>query len=128
MPSAQAAGAAGARLSLADRGWTLAALYPVLVVLLALFVAYPLTQAFFIYEKQEAGLLWNIGFLGTSVATFALGAAVGGPLSAVQWYSIGSAVMYGLVAAMAFVWSGGRLSRVPAYVAEGLHELHGRRS
>jgi O-antigen/teichoic acid export membrane protein len=95
---------------------------------LMLFVAYPLTQAFFIYEKQEAGLLWNIGFLATSVATFALGAALGGPLGAVQWYSIGSAVMYGLVAAMAFVWSGGHLSSVPAYVNQGLHELDRRRS
>ena len=42
MGSAQAAGARGARSSMPGRGWTLAALYPVLVVLLALFVAYPL--------------------------------------------------------------------------------------
>jgi O-antigen/teichoic acid export membrane protein len=94
---------------------------------LMLFVAYPLTQAFFVYEKQEAGLLWNIGFLAMSAGTFAVGAYLGGALAAVQWYSLGSVVMYGLVAALAFFWSGGRVREVPDYVGLGLRQLLGHR-
>jgi O-antigen/teichoic acid export membrane protein len=92
---------------------------------LMLFVAYPLTQAFFVYEKQEAGLLWNIGFLTMSAASFAGGAYFSGALAAVQWYSLGSVLMYGLVAVMAFSWSGGRLREVPSYLAQGLHGVLG---
>jgi lipopolysaccharide exporter len=94
---------------------------------LMLFVAYPLTQAFFVYEKQEAGLLWNLGFLAMSAGTFAAGAHFAGAVGAVQWYSLGSVVMYGLVAAMAFFWSGGRVREVPDYVAHGLRQVVGRR-
>jgi O-antigen/teichoic acid export membrane protein len=90
---------------------------------LMLFVAYPLTQAFFVYEKQEAGLVWNVGFLAMSAASFAGGAYLGGALGAVQGYSLGSVLMYGLVAVMAFSWSGGRLGEVPSYIAQGVHEV-----
>src|SRR5260221_238761 len=86
MASAQAAGrAGGARLSLAGRGWTLAALYPVLVVLLALFVAYPLLDlllksvqvggrltlapiATLLADPPTRQVLWNTLLLGVSVA------------------------------------------------------------
>jgi O-antigen/teichoic acid export membrane protein len=87
---------------------------------LMLFAVLPLTQTFSIYEKQEIGLLWNVGFLAVSLTTFALGRALGGPLAAVQWYSWGSAAMYGLVAVMAFRWSGGVILDVPSYFIPGL--------
>jgi O-antigen/teichoic acid export membrane protein len=92
---------------------------------LMLFVAYPLTQAFFVYEKQEVGLLWNIGFLAMSAVSFAGGAYFAGALAAVQWYSLGSVIMYGLVVVMAFAWSGGRLREVRSYLAQGVHEVLG---
>jgi lipopolysaccharide exporter len=85
-----------------------------------LFVALPLTQAFFIYEKQEIGLVWNLGFLAVSAGGFALGAALGSPLVAVQCYSIGCALMYGLVVALAFMWSGGRVRNIPAYITQAV--------
>jgi O-antigen/teichoic acid export membrane protein len=108
-------------------GWAPAGDYARALVpgLLMLFAVFPLTQSFFIYEKQEYGLVWNVGFLAVSVGAFALGAAVGGPLVSVQFYSLGSAVMYGLVALMAFRWSGAKLGLVPSYLASGLREWQG---
>jgi O-antigen/teichoic acid export membrane protein len=95
---------------------------------LMLFAAYPLTQTFFVYEKQQALLLWNVGFLAMSAAAFAVGASSTGALGAVQWYSVGSVLMYALVAVMAFSWSGGRAREVPAYIAQGLHGMFQRTS
>jgi lipopolysaccharide exporter len=89
---------------------------------LMLFAAFPLTQAFVVYEKQEVGLLWNLAFVLVSTGTFALGALSGGPLASVQWYSLGSAAMYGLVVVMAFRWSGGVPRSIPAYLAQGLRD------
>jgi O-antigen/teichoic acid export membrane protein len=86
---------------------------------LMLFAALPLTQAFFVYEKQELGLIWNLAFLAVSVGSFAAGASVGGALGAVQFYSIGSALMYGLVVLLVFFWSGGSLRQIPAYLSGG---------
>jgi lipopolysaccharide exporter len=86
---------------------------------LMLFAALPLTQAFFVYEKQELGLLWNLAFLAVSVASFALGAVLGGAAGAVQAYSLGSALMYVVVVILAFVWSGGSLRQIPEYLATG---------
>ena len=85
MGSAQATGVDGARLPLPGRGWTLAALYPVLVVLLALFVAYPLVAllaksvqvdgrlslaplAALLADSYTRQVLWNTLLLGVAVA------------------------------------------------------------
>jgi O-antigen/teichoic acid export membrane protein len=108
-------------------GWAPAGDYARALVpgLLMLFAVFPLTQSFFIYEKQEHGLVWNVGFLAVSIGAFALGAAVGGPLTSVQFYSLASALMYGLVAILAFRWSGARVSEVPGYLSRGLHDWHG---
>jgi O-antigen/teichoic acid export membrane protein len=102
--------------------WTDAAYYAQALVPaeLMLFAAFPLTQAFFVYEKQEIGLLWNLAFVAVTIAAFGLGAATGGPLASVRWYSFGSAVMYALVVALAFRWSGGVVSEIPNYLTQGL--------
>jgi O-antigen/teichoic acid export membrane protein len=84
---------------------------------LMLFATLPLTQAFFVYEKQELGLVWNAAFLVVSVASFALGASLGGALGAVQCYSLASALMYGVVVLLAFFWSGGVLRQIPEYLS-----------
>ena len=84
---------------------------------LMLFAALPLTQAFFVYENQELGLVWNASFLVVSVASFALGASLGGALGAVQCYSLASALMYGVVVLLAFSWSGGVLRQIPEYLS-----------
>jgi O-antigen/teichoic acid export membrane protein len=85
-----------------------------------LFVALPLTQAFFIYEKQEIALLWNLAFLAVSAGGFALGVLFGTPLACVQCYSIGSALMYTVVVIFAFRWSGGRVEQIPAYLRQAV--------
>jgi O-antigen/teichoic acid export membrane protein len=102
--------------------WTQAAYYAQALVPaeLMLFAAFPLTQAFFVYEKQEIGLLWNLAFLAVTIAAFGIGAATGGPLASVRWYSIGSACMYALVVALAFRWSGGEIREIPNYLFQGL--------
>jgi hypothetical protein len=82
-----------------------------------LFATLPLTQAFFVYEKQELGLIWNAAFLVVSVASVALGASLGGALGAVQCYSLASALMYGVVVLLAFFWSGGVLRQIPEYLS-----------
>jgi O-antigen/teichoic acid export membrane protein len=111
-------------------GWAPAGDYARALVpgLLMLFAVLPLTQCFFIYEKQEYGLIWNLGFLTISVGAFAVGAAVAGPLAAVQLYSVASAVMYGLVALMAFRWSGARAVEIPGYLSRGLRDWQGAHS
>jgi O-antigen/teichoic acid export membrane protein len=108
-------------------GWAPAGDYARALVpgLLMLFAVFPLTQSFFIYEKQEHGLLWNVGFLAVSIGAFGLGAAVGGPLASVQFYSWGSAVMYGLVALLALRWSGAKVMEVPGYLTRGLRDWYG---
>jgi len=85
MAGVPAAGADVARLPLLGRGWTLAALYPVIVVLLALFVAYPLADllsqaakadgrftlapiATLLGDPSTRQVLWNTLLLGASVA------------------------------------------------------------
>jgi O-antigen/teichoic acid export membrane protein len=85
-----------------------------------LFVALPLTQAFFIYEKQEVALAWNLAFLAVSAGGFALGVLFGTPLACVQCYSIGSAVMYAVVIIFAFRWAGGRVQHIPGYLRQAV--------
>jgi len=87
---------------------------------LMLFAALPLTQAFFVYEKQERQLIWNALFLALSDASFIAGKFLGNPLAAVQGYSLVSVLMYGSVVIMAFRWSGGSPREIPGYLRQGL--------
>ena len=85
MGSAQVPGVDIARLSTPGRGWVLAALYPLVVLLLALFVAYPLVDllvkavqvdgrpslaplANLLADSYARRVLWNTLLLGVTVA------------------------------------------------------------
>lgn len=92
---------------------------------LMLFAALPLTQAFFVYEKQERQLIWNVVYLALAASCFVAGRLWAGPLAAVQWYSLVSALMYGSVVVMAFRWSGGITHEIPAYLREGFRRSFG---
>lgn len=82
---AHAAGIPSARLSFPGRGWALAALYPLMVLVLALFVAYPLVDllgravqvdgrlsfaplAKLLVDPYSRRVLWNTLILGVTVA------------------------------------------------------------
>ena len=79
-----------------------------------LFSVFPITQAFYVYEKQHYGLAWHLGLLVVTISTTCVCGILGGPLAGVVAYAVSGAMMYGLVVVMALGWSGCPLRGIPS--------------
>jgi O-antigen/teichoic acid export membrane protein len=90
-----------------------------------MFSALPLTQAFFAFERQQAGLLWSMAFVvGTAAAIF-IGLQAASFSIVLVLYSILSVGMYTSVAWMAITW-GDEAHRGVAYALKaGVRQVVG---
>ena len=90
-----------------------------------LFCVFPITQVFFVYEKQHYGMAWHMGFLFVTVAATCVCATLGGPMAGVVGYAVSGAMMYVLVLVVALNWSGCPLRGIPsAFLAAARRLVH----
>ena len=73
------------------------------------FVAAPLAKTFSVYQKQKAGLVWQICFLCASFAGLYIGSTGFGLQGGLILYSIAGASMYGFLILLALKYGGGSL-------------------
>ena len=97
-------------------GWTQAGQFAraMLGTYVMLFCVFPITQSFFVYEKQQYGMAWHLGYLFVTVSATCVCGILGGPLAGVMGYGVSGAMMYGLVVVMALGWSGCPLRGIPS--------------
>lgn len=79
-----------------------------------MFCAMPLTHAFYAYEKQAAGLCWQVAFLLLRVAGVAVGFYLAGTEGALVGFALVGVVMYAIVIVCALSWSGCQVVHIPA--------------
>lgn len=94
-----------------------------------MFCAMPLTHAFYAFEKQAAGLYWQVAFLLLRVAGVVIGFHLAGTEGALICFALVGVVMYAIVIVCALSWSGCRLVQIPAALnaAAGRLIVWGRR-
>jgi len=86
------------------------------------FAAFPMTQAFIVYEKQDHLLAWQLTTSVVQIASLFVGAQIGGVLLAVWLYSITSAVILGSAVVLALSYAGVPWRRQPGVLIHGLRE------
>jgi O-antigen/teichoic acid export membrane protein len=93
---------------------------------LMMFCALPITQAFFVYEKQMIGLCWQVLFVILRIGAVYLAFVWAGTDSALVAYGVVGAVMYSVVIIMALGWAGCRPGDLPNAVVNALTGLSDR--
>lgn len=82
-------------------------------VYLMMFCAIPITQTFYIYEKQAAGFLWQTASVTIRILVVYFVNELGGMDLAFLAYGLTGALMYSLVILMSLGWAGCRMTELP---------------
>ena len=93
---------------------------------LMMFCAMPITQAFYVFEKQAIGFYWQLTFVVLRIASVAIAYRVGGAEIALAAYGAVGALMYSIVIVLAIRWTGCRLADVPSVLSSASADLLAR--